>query len=91
MNDLKNLIRKVKKAKDKASMVKALDELLTKVKEENEMLRLQVIAREKERDEYKRELDEIHKSISYRLARWVAETWIGGKIKKFLWKCMKIK
>ena len=54
------------------------------MKEENEILKLQLMAREKERDEYKRELDEIHESISYKTARRVAETKLGSHLKKFL-------
>jgi predicted RNase H-like nuclease (RuvC/YqgF family) len=61
-----------------------------RLREENEMLKLQLMAREKERDEYKRELDEIHASISYRVGRWIAETKIGGWFKrilrKYVWK-----
>ena len=91
MSELDKLIMKIRRSKDKATMLKNLDELLKKIKEENELLKLQLAARENERNEYKRELDEIHKSISYRVARWIAETKIGGKVKKFLWKCMKIR
>lgn len=91
MNDINSLIRKIKKSKNKTIMLKNLNELLTKIKEENEVLKLQIMAREKERDEYKKELEEIHKSISYRLGKWISETRIGSRLKKFLWKCMKIR
>lgn len=65
---------------------KKLNETMEKLKEENEMLRLQLMAREKERDEYKKELDDIHASISYRTGRRIAETKIGGWFKKVLRK-----
>jgi hypothetical protein len=85
-----SLMKKIKRSRNRAAMLKALNELLIGIKEENELLRLQVMAREKERDEYKKELDEIHRSISYRVGRQVAETRIGGWLKKILWKYMKI-
>ena len=59
-------------------------EAMEKMKEDNEMLRLQLMAREKERDEYKKELDDIHGSISYKTGRRIAETKIGGLFKRFL-------
>jgi predicted RNase H-like nuclease (RuvC/YqgF family) len=74
--------KKIKKSKRKTASSKTLD----KLKEENEMLRLQLMAREKDRDEYKKELDEIHQSISYRVGRRIAETRIGGWLKKILRK-----
>jgi predicted RNase H-like nuclease (RuvC/YqgF family) len=90
MSEIESLIRKIKRSKNRSVMLKNLDELLNKIKEENEILKLQLAAREKERDEYKRELDEIHQSISYRVGRWVAETRIGGWLKrvlrKYVWK-----
>ncbi|MEM5829506.1 MAG: hypothetical protein QW040_01635 [Candidatus Aenigmatarchaeota archaeon] len=85
-DEIDGLIRKIKRCRNKASMTKLLDELITRMKEENEILRLQVMAREKERDEYKKELDEIHQSISYRVGRSIAETRIGGWLKKILRK-----
>ncbi|MEM7825962.1 MAG: hypothetical protein QW412_03865, partial [Candidatus Aenigmatarchaeota archaeon] len=89
MNEIENLIKKIKRSKKRAVILKTLDELLEKVKEENELQKLQIMAREKERDEYKKELDEIHKSISYRIGRWIAETRIGSKLKKILWKYIR--
>jgi len=86
MSEIEKLVRKIKRSKDRKTMLKYLDELLEKVKEENEILRLQIAARERERDEYKKELDEIHQSISYRVGRWIAETRIGGWLKKILRK-----
>lgn len=77
-----DLEKKVKKSRSKSIIPKTLDGL----KEENEMLRLQIMAREKERDEYKKELEEIHDSISYKIGRWISETKIGGWLKKFLKK-----
>jgi predicted RNase H-like nuclease (RuvC/YqgF family) len=90
MSEIESLIRKIKRSKNRSIMLKNLDELLNKIKEENEILKLQLAAREKERDEYKKELDEIHQSISYRVGRWIAETRIGGWLKrvlrKYVWK-----
>jgi hypothetical protein len=86
MNEIESLMKKIKRSKNRKIMLKNLEELLNKIKEENEILRLQLAAREKERDEYKKELDEIHQSISYRIGRWIAETRIGGQLKKVLRK-----
>jgi septal ring factor EnvC (AmiA/AmiB activator) len=86
MNEIESLMKKIKRSKNKKIMLKNLEELLNKIKEENEILKLQLAAREKERDEYKKELDEIHQSISYRIGRWIAETRIGGQLKKILRK-----
>ena len=86
MGEIESLMRKIKRSKDKASVLKAVEEIMEKVKEENELLKLQLAARERERDEYKKELDEIHRSISYRLGRRIAETKVGGWLKKFLRK-----
>jgi hypothetical protein len=88
VKEIDSLMKKIKRSRNRAAMLKALDELLAGIKEENELLRLQLAAREKERDEYKKELDEIHSSISYRLGRWIAETRIGGRLKKVLRKYM---
>jgi predicted RNase H-like nuclease (RuvC/YqgF family) len=86
MNEIESLMKKIKRSKNRKIMLKNLEELLDKIKEENEILKLQLAAREKERDEYKKELDEIHQSISYRVGRWIAETRIGGQLKKVLRK-----
>jgi hypothetical protein len=86
MNEIEKLIRKIKRSKNRTIMLKYLDELLNKIKEENEILKLQLAARERERDEYKKELYEIHQSISYRVGRWIAETKIGGWLKRVLRK-----
>lgn len=74
--------KKTKKSGHKTTSSKSLD----KLKEENEMLKLQLAAREKEREEYKKELDDIHESVSYRVGRRIAETKIGGWLKKRLRK-----
>lgn len=76
-------MKKTKKTVKKVSK-KTNPNALEKLKEENEMLRLQLMAREKERDEYKRELEEIHESISYHVGRRIAETEFGIHLKKFL-------
>ena len=86
MGKINNLIKKIKKSRSKPVMLETLDDLINMTKEENEMLRLQLMAREKERDEYKKELEDIHRSISYRIGRWIAETRIGGWFKKILRK-----
>jgi DNA anti-recombination protein RmuC len=86
MSEVEKLIKKIKRSKNRATMLKNLNQLLDMLKEENEMLRLQVVAREKELEECRKELDEIHQSISYRVGRWIAETRIGGRLKKFLRK-----
>jgi len=54
MNEIERLIRKIKRSRDKKVMLKYVDELLNKLKEENEILKLQLAARERERDEYKK-------------------------------------
>jgi len=86
MSEIESLMKKIKRSKNRKIMLKNLEELLNKIKEENEILKLQLAAREKERDEYKKELDEIHQSISYRVGRWIAETKIGGWLKRVLRK-----
>jgi len=86
MSEIESLMKKIKRSKNRKIMLKNLEELLNKIKEENEILKLQLAAREKERDEYKKELDEIHQSISYRVGRWIAETRIGGQLKRVLRK-----
>jgi hypothetical protein len=55
-------------------------------KEDVEMLRIQLKARENEISELRNELDEIHESISYRIGRNIAETRIGSWLKKILKK-----
>ncbi len=57
-----------------------------KVIEENELLKIQLKSRQKEIDDLRAELDDIHNSISYRLGRRFAETSLGGIIKKILHK-----
>jgi hypothetical protein len=86
MKKINNLIKKIKKSRSKTVMLESIDDFVSMTKEENEMLRLQMMAREKERDEYKKELEDIHRSISYRVGRWIAETRIGGRFKKILRK-----
>jgi septal ring factor EnvC (AmiA/AmiB activator) len=86
MDEIESLMRKIKRIKNRAIMFKNLEEFLNRIKEENEILKLQLAARERERDEYKKELDEIHQSISYRVGRRIAETKIGGWLKKVLRK-----
>ena len=89
MKEMKKLITKVKRSKNKKIMLKNFDEFLDFVNEEIDMLKLQLAAREKELDEVKKELDDIHESISYRFGRWFAETRIGAYIKRFLRKHIK--
>lgn len=65
-------------------------EKIKKLKEEIELLKLQLKARESELEEVKKEVEELHRSISYRVGRWIAETRIGGWLKKvlrkYIWK-----
>jgi len=86
VDEIEKLISKIKKNKNRRSMLKLLDQLLESVKEESDLLKLQLAAREKELEECKKELEDIHNSISYRVGRWIAETKVGGKLKKFLRK-----
>lgn len=60
-----------------------------KINEEVELLKLQLKARGSELEEVRKELNEIHASISYRFGRWVAETRIGGWLKKVLRKYLR--
>lgn len=60
-----------------------------KMKEDVEILRLQLKVRENEISELRKELDEIHNSISYRVGRKITETKIGNKLKKSLKKVFK--
>jgi len=55
-------------------------------KEEIEILKLQIKAKNNEIDELRKELKDIHTSISYRIGRWITETQIGGWLKKILRK-----
>ena len=59
---------------------------LKKIKEENELLRIQLLSRGREIEELRRELDDIYSSISYRVGKWIAETKVGRALKSFLWK-----
>ena len=86
MDKFERMLTKIKKVKNRQKMIEMLEEFFNSIKEENELLRLQLLAREKERDEYKKELDEIHQSISYRVGRWIAETKWGSWLKKILRK-----
>jgi uncharacterized coiled-coil DUF342 family protein len=69
---------------------KSEKEKIKKLKEEIELLKLQLKARESELEEVKKELEELHRSISYRVGRWIAETKVGGWLKKvlrkYIWK-----
>ena len=56
------------------------------LKEEIEILKLQIKAKNSEIEDLRKELNDIHASISYRLGRWIAETRIGGWFKKVLRK-----
>ena len=89
-SELKKLVQRIKKTRSKKKLNELLDQLLEKIEDETEILRLQLLARERELEECKRELNEIHKSISYRVGRWIAETKIGGSLKRLLWKIFKI-
>ena len=57
-----------------------------KINEDFELLKLQFKARENELEEVRKELKEIHSSISYKFGRWIAETRIGSWLKKVLRK-----
>jgi predicted nucleic acid-binding Zn-ribbon protein len=59
---------------------------IAKLKEEIELLKLQLRAREAELGELRKEVEELHRSISYRVGRWIAETWWGARLKAFLRK-----
>lgn len=61
-------------------------ESVEELREEIEILKLQIEAKNREIEDLKKELDEIHASISYRVGRWIAETRIGGWLKKVLRK-----
>ena len=70
--------------------IKSKKENIKKLKEEIELLKLQLKARESELEEVKKEVEELHRSISYRVGRWIAETKVGGWLKKvlrkYIWK-----
>jgi len=89
-SELKKLVQRIKKTRSKKKLNELLEQLLLEIEDETEILRLQLLARERELEECKRELNEIHKSISYRVGRWIAETKIGGSLKRLLWKIFKI-
>lgn len=57
---------------------------LEEMKEEIEILKLQINAKNSEIEDLTKELKEIHTSISYKFGRWIAETRIGGWLKKVL-------
>ena len=59
------------------------------MKEEIDILKLQLQAKSSEIEELRKELNEIHSSISYRVGRWIAETRVGEWLKKFLRKYFK--
>jgi predicted RNase H-like nuclease (RuvC/YqgF family) len=62
---------------------------MEEMKEEIEILKLQLKAKSSEVEELRKELNEIHASISYRVGRWIAETRIGGWLKRILRKYFK--
>ena len=62
------------------------EKVMRRLLEENEILNIQIRSREREIVEMKKELDELHSSISYRFGRWVAETKVGRALKSFLRK-----
>jgi chaperonin cofactor prefoldin len=64
----------------------AKEDKTKKLKEEIDLLKLQLKARETEIEELNRKLEELHKSISYRVGRWIAERWWGRRLKGFLRK-----
>lgn len=68
--------------KSAADSTKAMRALI----EENEILKIQVNSKEKEILELRKEIDELHGSIGYRVGKWIAETKVGGALKSFLWK-----
>ena len=64
----------------------AKKETKEELKEEIEIFKLQIKAKNSEIEDLRKELNDIHASISYRLGRWIAETRIGGWFKKVLRK-----
>ena len=64
----------------------AKKETKEELKEEIEILKLQIKAKNSEIEDLRKELNDIHASISYKLGRWIAETRIGGWFKKVLRK-----
>jgi len=61
---------------------KSVEEL----EEEIQLLKIQLEAKNREIEELRREVEELHNSISYRVGRWIAETWWGAKLKKWIRK-----
>ena len=57
-----------------------------KIEEDAEILRLQLKARENELSELRKEVEELHNSISYRVGKNIAENKFGYLLKKFLKK-----
>jgi septal ring factor EnvC (AmiA/AmiB activator) len=66
--------------------VSQLRKKLAEAETELEILRVGLKAREAELEELRREVRELHASISYRVGRWIAETWWGARLKSFLRK-----
>ncbi len=59
---------------------------IKELEEEIQLLKLQLEAKNREIEELTKEVEELHNSISYRVGRWIAETWWGSKLKKWLRK-----
>lgn len=69
-----------------AEDVRDKDDAIGKLEGENEILRIQLTSREREVEELRKEVDDLHVSISYRLGRRIAETWLGVWMKSLLKK-----
>lgn len=67
-----------------ADDVRDKDGAISKLERENEILRVQLMSREREVDDLRKEVDDLHESISYRLGRRIAETWPGVWLKSIL-------
>ena len=66
-------------------MIKRKIKRVKRKKEENvEIIRIQLKVRENEISELRKELDEIHESISYRIASKITKTSVGRIIKNAL-------
>jgi predicted RNase H-like nuclease (RuvC/YqgF family) len=63
-----------------------LESAVSELKGENEIFRIQLMSRERDIEELKKEVDELHDSISYKIGKRIAETWLGVWIKSVLKK-----
>ena len=88
IEETETIVDKVEKAFPELenSVKNDLPKRLKSLLEENEILRIQILSREREIKDLRTELDDIHASVSYKFGRWMAETKIGGALKSFLRK-----